>query len=212
MLTTRTTRLIATSLRCARCTSGQVATMFALAFIPLAGAAGVAIDYARVEMAVARVQSAVDETAVAAVGQASSSRSTFASNMISGTLQSKAGITLGTTTATTNADGSVTVSQAATIKMTLTSFWRSTVSFTRTTTAGQSSTTTSNNVCLLVLDPTATQSFLVNSGATIDAPNCEIDVKSTANPAAILNASTTDRKSTRLNSSHIPLSRMPSSA
>lgn len=50
-------------------------------------------------------------------------------------------------------------------------------------------TRTSANPCILVLDPAASQSLLVNSGASIDAPDCEVHVKSTASPATIFNAS-----------------------
>jgi hypothetical protein len=42
-----------------------------------------------------------------------------------------------------------------------------------------------------VLDPSGNQSLLVNSGAQVIAPQCEVHVKSTANPAAIFNAGTT---------------------
>lgn len=43
-------------------------------------------------------------------------------------------------------------------------------------------------VCILVLDPSG-QSLLVNSGAQINAPNCQIDVASTSSPAAMIDSS-----------------------
>lgn len=46
-------------------------------------------------------------------------------------------------------------------------------------------------VCVLVLDASATQALLVNGGANVSAPDCEVHVRSTANPAAIFNAGTT---------------------
>jgi hypothetical protein len=46
----------------------------------------------------------------------------------------------------------------------------------------------SEKVCILVKSTTANQSLLVNSGATVTAPTCRIDVASTANPAAIFNS------------------------
>lgn len=39
-----------------------------------------------------------------------------------------------------------------------------------------------------MLDPTATQALLVNSNVTLNSTNCQIDVASTANPAAIFNS------------------------
>ena len=49
----------------------------------------------------------------------------------------------------------------------------------------------SKKVCILVLDPSASQSLLVNSGANITGPDCEIHVSSTANPAMIMNSGST---------------------
>lgn len=42
--------------------------------------------------------------------------------------------------------------------------------------------------CLTLLDPNAGQALLVNSGARLIAPECEVHVRSTGNPAAIFNA------------------------
>ena len=44
------------------------------------------------------------------------------------------------------------------------------------------------DVCIYVRDPGAPQAFLINSGARLDAPQCEVHVASTAAPAAIYNA------------------------
>lgn len=44
--------------------------------------------------------------------------------------------------------------------------------------------------CITLLDPTASQALLVNSGAKLMAPSCEIHVHSTASPAAIFNGGT----------------------
>lgn len=53
---------------------------------------------------------------------------------------------------------------------------------------GTATTTSSGAPCIYVLDPTGSQALLVNSGASVSAPTCEIHVKSTANPAAIFNS------------------------
>ena len=49
----------------------------------------------------------------------------------------------------------------------------------------------SDKVCILLLDTTASQALTLNSGATINAPNCQVHVKSSANPAAVFNSGTT---------------------
>src|SRR5699024_23584 len=56
---------------------------------------------------------------------------------------------------------------------------------TATSTASMSS---GNSPCIYVLDPSGSQALLVNSGAQITAPGCEIDVASKGNPAAIFNS------------------------
>lgn len=45
-----------------------------------------------------------------------------------------------------------------------------------------------DKVCILVKNPTASQALLVNSGATVSASTCRIDVASKASPAAIFNS------------------------
>ncbi len=42
--------------------------------------------------------------------------------------------------------------------------------------------------CILLMDPVRHSSFLVNSGAKLDAPNCEIHVKSNSNQATMYNS------------------------
>ena len=42
--------------------------------------------------------------------------------------------------------------------------------------------------CLTLLDPNASQALLVNSGAKLIAPNCEVHVRSKGSPAAVFNA------------------------
>jgi hypothetical protein len=58
-----------------------------------------------------------------------------------------------------------------------------------TSTAKTGSASTGNKVCILVVDPADSQTFLVNSGANINAPTCEIDVASTNTSAAMINSS-----------------------
>lgn len=48
-----------------------------------------------------------------------------------------------------------------------------------------------SSVCIYVLAPSSSQSLLVNSNFDLSAANCEIDVASTASPAAIFNSGAT---------------------
>jgi hypothetical protein len=63
-----------------------------------------------------------------------------------------------------------------------------TINLTVSATARQGSSSTA---CVLVLDRTASQALLMNSGADIEAPQCEVHVASNGNPAALFNAQTT---------------------
>jgi Flp pilus assembly protein TadG len=47
------------------------------------------------------------------------------------------------------------------------------------------------SVCIYVLAPSTSQALLVNSDFTLTAPNCQIDVASTASPAAIFDSGST---------------------
>lgn len=59
-----------------------------------------------------------------------------------------------------------------------------TVTASGTAVAGAS---TKSDVCILLVNPQRTQALLVNSGAVLKAPSCEVHVLSTQNPAAIFN-------------------------
>jgi hypothetical protein len=52
------------------------------------------------------------------------------------------------------------------------------------------SETLSTDVCILLIAGSADRSFVANSGAHITAPDCEIHVRSTKPPSAIINADT----------------------
>ena len=119
---------------------GNMATMFALSFIPLVAVAGAAVDYGNALRVKAQLQNAVDTAAL-----------TGGNDKMNGK---------------TDAEVQATVA------------------------AVMSARFTSSNVAISGLS------------TTIDATTSAVQVQATS----------TDRKSTRLNSSHIPLSRMPSSA
>jgi Flp pilus assembly protein TadG len=57
-------------------------------------------------------------------------------------------------------------------------------------TAAATASSTGPSVCIYVLG-TGSQTLTVNGGFSLSAPNCEVDVASTASPAAIFNSGTT---------------------
>lgn len=167
--------------------SGSVAIMTALLMIVLLSAIGLAIDYGRAASTRVEMQNALDIAVLAgaramatdpiAVAQSSfranqdmretgSPTPTFAisSNRIDGLLSVKIETRFMNVLGIKAVDMSVTASAGAK--------------------AGP-------DVCILVLDPSASQALLVNGGANVSAPRCQIDVKSTANNAAVFNAGTT---------------------
>jgi Flp pilus assembly protein TadG len=163
---------------------GNAAVIFALAVIPVMSAFGAGFDYARANRVKSEMQAALDSAVLTGVKQASGQQIATAGGVFSANFTDKSAGTP-TTTFTVNADGSVTgtaQAKVATAFMQIVSV--STMHVSVTATAAASGST---NVCILLVDPSASQSLLVNSGASINAPNCEIDVLSTGSPAAIFN-------------------------
>ena len=168
--------------------AGSIAPAFALALVPLIGAAGAAIDYSKANQVKATLQAALDSAVLAGVKQSTGQTST-ATSFFNAAFSDKLGTSV-SSTFTVNSDGSISGTAQAAVP---TSFMAivsvKTLSVSASARAAIAQTT--SNACILVLDATATQALLVNSGANIKAPNCEIHVRSTASPAAIFNASST---------------------
>jgi Flp pilus assembly protein TadG len=168
--------------------SGGVAMTFALTVIPITLLAGMGIDFTRASQARVVLQNAVDAAVLAGARQ-SSNQVTTAQNTFKANLAASPSLTAtATATFTLNADESVSgTAQANLSTVFLTLMSVKTLGLTATAKASG----TPSTVCILVVDATATQALLVNSGANVNAPGCEIDVDSTANPAAIFNAGST---------------------
>ena len=166
---------------------GNAAAMFGLALVPLALVTGVSIDYSRVSASRVNLQAAVDAATLAAAG-ASSDQAAIGGAMLASSLGAASAM-LASSNFVTNADGTVTGSATIDVPM---SFMRiagfSTMATSVTATAGRlpSSGNSAQKVCILLKDPKASQALLINSGVKIDAPNCEIDVVSTGNTAAMI--------------------------
>jgi Flp pilus assembly protein TadG len=181
----------ASTLRSAR--SGSAAVTFGVALIPLAAGVGAAVDYSRAIEVKAKLQSALDVAVLAGVN-ATSGKTTTAGNAFTANFSGSVAQNV-SSSFTANADGSLNGTAQAAVPTTVLAILKVSainVSASAKATLGNSgSSSASSTVCLLLVDPTAGQSLLVNGGAKINAPDCEIDVRSTANPAAIFNSGTT---------------------
>ena len=168
---------------------GNVAILFSIVALPAMMAVGVVIDYTRMTTGQAVLQQAADSAAIAGMQSPTSTRNAVAASTLAGALGPST-LTNVTPTWTTNPDGSFTVGVSAKQRLILTFFGQPTgnLAVTATATNASSVSASANKVCILVLDPTATQALLVNSNVTLNSTNCEIDVASTANPAAIFNS------------------------
>ena len=172
--------------------SGSAAATFAVALIPLAGAVGAFFDYSKASEVKASLQNALDAAVLAGVN-ATSNKTGTASNVFTANFNDPLAQNA-SASFTANGDGSLSGSAQASVPTSVLAIFQISsiaVSVNAKAAIGSAASTTSTTVCLLLVDPTAGQSLLVNGGAKINAPDCEIDVRSTANPAAIFNSGTT---------------------
>jgi hypothetical protein len=168
-----------------RCDRGNVAMLFALSAVPLFGAAGMAIDYARAVDGRTQLQIALDGAvlagAVASGKEVATAQSFFDAAVAPAKLE-------GASASFDFSSGALTGAAHAVVPSTLLK-----VMHIDTVEIGANAAVKiggKGGVCILVLDPNANQSFLANSGARVTGPDCEIHVRSTANPAAIFNSGT----------------------
>jgi Flp pilus assembly protein TadG len=169
--------------------AGNVAMIFAIAAVPIVGSIGTAVDYAQASDIKSRLQAALDAALLAGTTQPSAQQVSTASAVFSGNYSGKYGTTA-TAAFTQNANGSLSGTANSSVKTSFLGVFgipSIAVSATGTATTATSGTQTKSNVCILLVNPLKSQALLVNSGAKITAPNCEIDVLSTQNPAAMFN-------------------------
>ncbi|MGA0594968.1 TadE/TadG family type IV pilus assembly protein [Enterovirga sp. CN4-39] len=165
---------------------GNIAVIFSLALLPLVGATGSAVDYSRASFERSRLQAAIDAAVLRGAETEAATQNAAATKAFADIYGSATPVPA----FTANADGSFTGTARASVQ---TQFMRAfgktsiPVTVTATAVAGDAP---QGAVCVLLLEPSA-QGLTLNSGASINAPNCEIDVKSTANPAAMFNSGST---------------------
>jgi hypothetical protein len=161
-------------------TRGAIALLFALAAIPMIAMTGIAIDYGNASRMRSQLQNSIDAAVLSGVTETGREVAT-AERHLNGAfhLPVDGAFTLerpGRLVGTARADIDTSLMRVLgipTIK----------VAATATAIAGSN-----RRICVLVLDPSGSQAFLVNSGFRMVAPDCEIHVHSTAKPAAIFNA------------------------
>ena len=168
---------------------GNLAVIAALAAVPLFLAIGIAVDYSRAATVKADMQGAMDAAVLAGARDASANWSTVASTMFSAAAKTN-DVTIASSSFTKDSSGNYVGTASGTVKTTFAGLVAvQTLPVSATATAAVKAS--SDKVCILLLNTTATPGLLLNGGANINAPNCQVHVKSTANPAVTFNASTT---------------------
>ena len=159
--------------------------IFAFAALPVMGAIGTAIDFAKVSDVKSQMQNALDAAVLAGVTQASADQVSTAGKVFGGDFSKKfAGSS--TPSFTQNADGSLSGTATTSVSMSFLPAVSLTVNSTATP-GTQATVSPAASVCILLVDQLDSQALLVNSGAKITAPSCDIHVASTQNPAAMFN-------------------------
>jgi Flp pilus assembly protein TadG len=166
--------------------SGSVAPLFALALIAVLGTAALAIDYGRGVDEQSKLQAALDAAVLAGArsegNKIQAAEAFFAANVTSELATSaSASFSVG-------ARGEITGTASANLSNYLAGLighHNTAVGVVSVAASG-----TDGKICILLLDPNASQALLVNGGAQIDAPDCEVHTKSNGNPAAVFNAGT----------------------
>jgi len=173
---------------------GTVAVLFALTLILTVSSIAVGVDYGRAVKVKSRMQAALDAAVIAGATQTNSAlQASVAAGVFKADFNGQdsgavtptfsptlSGALSGTATANvpTLFAGIMGIKQ---IPVTVNAVVNS---------APQSSSNSGAVACVLVLAATDAQAFLANSGADVNAPDCEVHVKSTASPAAIFNVGT----------------------
>jgi Flp pilus assembly protein TadG len=169
-----------------RSRDGNLAVMLALAAIPLVAAIGMAVDLSKANDVKARLQKSLDSAVLAGVTQVSAQQVSTATAVFNGDYVAKYAAAA-TPAFTQNADNSLSGTASTSVNVSFLSVLGiSSVPVTAAATAMPGAQPTSS-VCILLVNQLDYQALLVNSGAQINAPNCEIHVASTQSPAAIFN-------------------------
>lgn len=161
--------------------------IFALSLLPIIGAIGVAVDFSKANDVRSQLQNSLDAAVLAGVTDISANQVGTAGKVFDGDFQGKY-TTSAARSFTQNADGSLTGTANTSVPMSfLSALQVPPFALTVNATAAPGRQATSP-VCILLVNQLKSQALLVNSGAVLNAPSCEVHVASTQNPAAMFNA------------------------
>jgi hypothetical protein len=171
--------------------SGNIATIAAVSTLPVIALVGAGIDVTRTYNAETVLQQALDQAVIAGARDGSSSWVTTAGSVLTAGLQATPVSSLATTFTKPQATQYKGTATGKVPSLFLGLIGVDLMSVEVTATAVKPEGSSGAGPCVLLMSKTASQSLLVNSGAKVTAPNCEIHVKSTASPAAIFNSGST---------------------
>lgn len=173
---------------------GSIGIIMAIAAVVLVVAVGAAIDLAQALRAREILQGSLDQATIRAAltsgsGYVDAGRAMLAANLTNNGV-SDASLS---SSFVRNSDGSVSGSASVTVPLSFMGIIgqnNMSVGVTAKATPKTSTTAAAGTVCILLTSRNS-QALLVNSGATVNASNCEIQVQSSANGAAVFNSGTT---------------------
>lgn len=206
--------------RFARSAGGNMTLIGTLAAIPVIGAAGVAIDYARVSRVHDKMQMVVDGAALAAVSaknlsgtnaQKSAARITIATNYLNNGFKELSDARLLGAPSVSASGTSVAITARAEVKGSFTNVLDAISSSSEignggggdkagqpvsrkygiTVSANATAKSGAQSLCMLVLNPTDSQSLQIQGTADLYAPNCAVQVNSTNNAGLYENGNAT---------------------
>jgi len=166
---------------------GNISMVFAIAIIPVMIAVGAAVDFGKSNDVRSQLQKSVDAAVLAGVTQPSANQISTANSTFTADYSSRYGTTA-TASFAQNNDGSLTGTATTSVKTSFLNVMGASslgVSASGTAKPGAQAKTP---VCILLVSTLKSQSLLVNSGAQLNAPTCEVHVLSTQSPAAMFNA------------------------
>ncbi len=173
---------------------GNVGIIFGLTAVPAIGVVGAGIDFARANHERAALQSMLDSAVLAGVA-AAGKEATTAKAFFDAQAASLA-LTDANASFAMGADSTLTGTATGTMETTLLGVMHITTIALGANAAARvfearprKTLGAGGEVCILLVDPNASQSLLVNGGAEITAPDCEIHVRSTGSPAVTINGS-----------------------
>lgn len=183
-----------------RATRGNVTIIFALSFVGLIIAAGGATDLHSAFSTRADMQDALDAAVIAGVRASSDQMSPVASATFNENVKANVRDDVSQTYSVSSSSSSntsatvVETTMRGTAKATSSTYFLKLIGVSHidltvsSAAAGTKTLATTATPCIYILDPSGSQAMLVNSGAKVTAPNCEVDIKSTGNPAGMFNS------------------------